>query len=116
VSFLKELAQKNQKVAPIISTVVCVAIGWERAQSYAQSQNNAADRGTTNPSPAETAGRADEKGGGAAALDLPPLTAERDTTTAVKGKKGKQQKAQSAATKKRIRNDDSSRTPPDQKI
>lgn len=69
VSFLKELAQKNQKVAPVISTVVCVAICWERAKSYAQSQTDTATAPAT------------ENTENAAALDLPPLTAETEAPT-----------------------------------
>lgn len=38
MSFLKELNRKNPKLAPIVSTLVCVGVGWERAKSYAEAQ------------------------------------------------------------------------------
>jgi len=38
VSFLKELSRRNPNFAPIVSTLVCVGIGWERAKSFAEAQ------------------------------------------------------------------------------
>lgn len=38
VSFLKDLNRKNPKLSPIVSTLVCVGIGLERAKSYAEAQ------------------------------------------------------------------------------
>lgn len=38
MSFLKELSRKNPKFAPIVSTLVCVGIGWERVRSFAEAQ------------------------------------------------------------------------------
>jgi hypothetical protein len=50
VSFLKELSQKNKKFAPIVSSLVCVAIGLERAKSFAQTQQGSSPA-TVTPSP-----------------------------------------------------------------
>lgn len=98
MSFLKELARKNQKVAPVVSTLVCVAITWERANSFAQSQNTSSDKDTVT-SEQPKAPKADAVLNNApGALDLPPLTAERVIVDKVKNEKAKPAKAQTAQT------------------
>lgn len=94
MSFLRELAQKNQKVAPVVSTLVCIAIGWERAKSFAQSQNTSDSAGT-----AADGSKGTEEGGVSntakpAALDLPPLVDQPEST-----EKEKVQKQKPAKTK-----------------
>lgn len=68
MSFLRELSQKNKNFAPIVSSLVCVAIGLERAKSFAQTQQDVAATTTTpTPVPTETssAAKSSEK------IDLP---------------------------------------------
>ncbi|NBW80888.1 hypothetical protein EBR21_03955 [bacterium] len=49
MSALKELAKRQPKLAPVISTLICVGIGWERAKSFAQAQQPNKENGTTAP-------------------------------------------------------------------
>jgi hypothetical protein len=98
VSFLKELARKNQKVAPVISTLVCVAITWERAQSFAQSQKNSPDTNSPNTELANEVDSRGEQNGTPAALDLPSLKAENEAPTRAKRKQKSSAKSERVQT------------------
>ncbi len=70
MSFLKELSRKNPKFAPVVSTLVCVGIGWERAKSFAEAQQtnppaNGESKTESEKSEAKEQGLATKK------LDLP---------------------------------------------
>lgn len=67
MSALKELTKRNPKLAPVISTVVCLGVTWERAQSFAQSQS-------TSPSTSDAQRPQTEK------IDL-PIPTVRETVT-----------------------------------
>jgi hypothetical protein len=49
VSALKEFAKRQPKLAPVISTLVCIGIGWERAKSFAQAQQPNKENGAIAP-------------------------------------------------------------------
>ena len=87
MSFLKELARKNQKVAPVVSTIVCVAITWERAQSFAQSQKSTPEASATDSEQPATRPSNADPSGPQASLDLPPLEAESEAPSQSQRKK-----------------------------
>lgn len=81
MSALKELVKRQPKIAPIISTLVCIGIFWERAHSFASTQQKGIDalpESPFGPTPA-TAQETTADGGAPAAaaaksvekLDLP---------------------------------------------
>lgn len=43
MSALKEFTKRHASFAPIVSSIICVGIGWERAKSYAQAQQTSID-------------------------------------------------------------------------
>ncbi|MFZ9519714.1 MAG: hypothetical protein ACO3A4_04485 [Silvanigrellaceae bacterium] len=95
MSALKELAKRQPKLAPVISTLVCVGIGWERAKSFAEAQQpskentaTTAENTTKNPVPqqpnsAETSEKLD--------LPLPPPPQASDNGEAKEQAKRKKQ-------------------------
>lgn len=81
MSALKELVKRQPKIAPIVSTLVCVGIGWERAHSFASAQQSGLDALPESPlAPAPALAQETNSGSGAPAaaaaksaekLDLP---------------------------------------------
>jgi hypothetical protein len=66
VSALKELVKRQPKIAPIVSTLVCIGIGWERAHSFASAQQSGLDALPESPlGPAAAAAKGEKK------IDLP---------------------------------------------
>lgn len=74
MSFLKELSRKNPKFAPVVSTLVCVGIGWERAKSFAEAQQANPPANGESKTESESA-KAKEQGVPTEKLDLPLPTA-----------------------------------------
>lgn len=83
MSALKKMSQRYPKLSSIIGTVICVAIGWERAKSFAEAQQPALNNRTEEaPQTAklEYLAESSRQDGGAS---TPPSASEPTTVSSV---------------------------------